>query len=71
MAGEHTVVKVERTIRRKILQWAEADPDEEWDVVEAKAQEKLKRRVRAWAEEDEAIELSSSPCAEIEGRDLQ
>lgn len=42
--------KVETKLKRKIGEWAEAEPDEDWNLVEKKAEDKLKRKVREWAE---------------------
>ncbi len=52
--------KVEAKIRRKIRDWAEADPDASWDEVEAKAESKLKGKLRAWAESDGADKQPAS-----------
>ena len=41
--------KVEQKIKRKIREWAEAEPDEDWDEVEKKLEHKLRR----WAESDD------------------
>lgn len=45
--------KVEKKIKRKIRQWAEAEPDQDWDEVEKKAEEKLREKLRTWAESDD------------------
>ena len=36
--------RVEDKIKRRIREWAEAEPDEAWNVVEEKAEAKLKQR---------------------------
>jgi len=38
---------------RKIRQWAKAEPDEDWNVVEEKAELKLKKKIREWADDGE------------------
>ena len=43
---------VEEKIKRKMRQWAEAEPDEEWEEVEKKLEAKLKEKLRKWAESD-------------------
>lgn len=45
--------KVEAKIRRRVGDWASAEPDEDWAVIGKKAEDKLKRRLREWAEDDE------------------
>lgn len=51
---EEIGAKVETKLRRKIRDWAEAEPDEDWKVVGEKAEAKLKVKVREWAEEEDA-----------------
>jgi hypothetical protein len=55
---EEIGAKVERKLRRKIREWAEAEPDEDWKVVGEKAEAKLKEKVREWAEEQDAPKAS-------------
>ena len=45
--------KVEQKIKRKIREWAEAEPDEDWDDVEKKLEHKLRDKLRSWAESDD------------------
>lgn len=45
--------KVEKKIKRKLRQWAEAEPDEDWDDVEKKLERKLRDKIRRWAESDD------------------
>ena len=45
--------KVEQKIKRKMRQWAEAEPDEDWDKVEKKLEHKLRDKLRRWAESDD------------------
>lgn len=45
--------KVERKIKRKLREWAEAEPDEEGDEVEKKLERKLRDKLRKWAESDD------------------
>jgi len=44
--------KVEQKIKRKMREWAEAEPDEAWDEVEKKLEHKLKDKLRTWADSD-------------------
>ena len=45
--------KVEQKIKRKMRDWAEAEPDEDWDEVEQKVEQKLRNKLRTWAESDD------------------
>jgi len=45
--------QVEQKIKRKMREWAEAEPDEEWDEVEKKLEHKLRDKIRKWAESDD------------------
>jgi hypothetical protein len=45
--------KVEQKIKRKMRQWAEAEPDEDWNQVEKKLESKLRDKLRKWAESDD------------------
>lgn len=45
--------KVELKLKRKMRQWAEAEPDEDWDEVEQKLEHKLRDKLRRWAESDD------------------
>ena len=45
--------KVEQKIKRKMRQWAEAEPDEDRDEVEKKLEHKLREKLRTWAESEE------------------
>jgi len=44
--------KVEAKIKRRLSQWAEAEPDEDWQAVEARIEQKVKEVVRDWAEKE-------------------
>ena len=44
--------KIEQKIKRKMREWAEAEPDEAWDDVEKKLEHKLRDKLRTWAESD-------------------
>jgi hypothetical protein len=50
---EEVGAKVEQKIKRKMRQWAEAEPDEDWDEVEKKLEHKLRDKLRRWAESDD------------------
>jgi len=50
---EQVGAKVEQKIKRKMRQWAEAEPDEDWDEVEKKLECKLRDKLRRWAESDD------------------
>ncbi|MBN1435771.1 MAG: hypothetical protein JW936_01740 [Sedimentisphaerales bacterium] len=45
--------KVEKKIKRKMRDWAEAEPDEDWDEVEKKLEGKLRDKLRRWAESED------------------
>jgi hypothetical protein len=45
--------KVEQKIKRKLRQWAEAEPGEDWDKVEQKLEHKLRDKLRKWAENED------------------
>lgn len=47
---------VERKIKRKIAEWADAEPDEDWTRVEAKAERKLKRKLKQWLESEDTLD---------------
>ena len=51
---EEIGAKVEKKLRRKIREWAEAEPSEDWKVVGEMAEAKLKAKVREWAEEEDS-----------------
>ena len=42
---------IEAKLKRRIRAWANAEPDEDWDAVEKKAEAKFKEAVRRWANE--------------------
>lgn len=42
---------IEAKIKRRIRAWANAEPDEDWDAVEKKAEAKFRDAVRRWASE--------------------
>ena len=44
---------VEQKVKRKLRQWAEAEPGEDWDEVERKLEHKLRDKLRGWAESDD------------------
>jgi hypothetical protein len=50
---EEVGAKVERKIKRKMREWAEAEPDEDWDDVEKKLERKLREKLRKWAESED------------------
>lgn len=50
---EEVADKVEQKIKRKMRQWADAEPDEDWDEVEKKLEHKLRDKLRKWAESDD------------------
>jgi hypothetical protein len=50
---EEVGAKMEQKIKRKMRQWAEAEPDEDWDEVEKKLEQKLRAKLRRWAESDD------------------
>jgi len=50
---EEVCGKVEQKIKRKVREWAEAEPDEEWDEVEKKVEHKLRDKLRKWAESED------------------
>lgn len=50
---EEVGAKVEKKIKRKMRQWAEAELDEDWEEVEKKFERKLRDKLRKWAESDD------------------
>ena len=42
--------KVEEKVKRKLRDWADAEPDESWDDVERKVEEKTRAVIRDWAD---------------------
>lgn len=48
-------VVLERKVKGKIAEWAEAAPGEDWTRVERRAELKLKRKIKEWLESDDTL----------------